>query len=116
MIIIVRDMIWAIDFIPQGKEIFSIYGQKLGNINCFYDRFNFSGNMMDSLRNITDFLEENKIVIGSIGAGLVSLRILWPALFERRRYPPGPLPLPVIGNGYMMFAKCKGKYRYGMCS
>lgn len=61
-------------------------------------------------------MDDHKVLIGSVGACIAVVRLTWPTIFEKRRYPPGPWPWPVIGNGYAMFARSRAEYRYSKLS
>ena len=43
---------------------------------------------------------------------VVFVQFFWKRILEKPRYPPGPIPLPIIGNDYSLFTSCKAIYRY----
>ncbi|KAF6025592.1 hypothetical protein EB796_016096 [Bugula neritina] len=57
------------------------------------------------------FSEQVYIQIICLGFGGFVL-LFWSSILEKRKYPPGPIPLPFIGNGYSIFAKNKSQFRY----
>ena len=51
--------------------------------------------------------------IVTICLSLVLLTLwFWRRLFEKYKYPPGPIPLPIIGNDYFLFNDLKALYKY----
>ena len=38
--------------------------------------------------------------------------IFWRQILQKYKYPPGPIPLPFIGNSLSAFAECRARYRY----
>lgn len=63
-----------------------------------------------------DFLPphlENSGYAVTIALGCVAFVLFfWRKIFEKHRYPPGPIPLPLLGNDYSLFAKDRATFEY----
>lgn len=51
-------------------------------------------------------------LIGVCVSSALFILVFWRKLFEWHKYPPGPMPLPVIGSDYHMFFDSRAEYRY----